>query len=209
MFQWILHIVESGGYAGIFLLMMLENIFPPIPSEVVIPLAGFAAARGDLSVLGVIVATTLGGLVGCIPWYFLGRFFGIRRLEQLSERYGRLLTLSPEDVRSAQAWFHTHGHLAVFFGRLMPAVRTLISVPAGIAHMPFWRFLLYSLFGTLVWNSTLLFCGYVLETQYEKIAVYVDFFSTAIIVFFISVYIYRVVTYRAEKEPHHKNQSPQ
>lgn len=195
MFQWILQIMESSGYVGIFLLMILENIFPPIPSEVVIPLAGFAAARGDLNIIGVIIATTLGGLVGCIPWYLIGRLYGIRRLRKMSAKYGRILTISPDDVDDAQAWFVRHGHLAVFFGRLMPTVRTLISVPAGIARMKFLPFLFYSLLGTSVWNMVLLFTGYVLESQYEKISVYVDFFSNAIIVSFISIYVYRVVTY--------------
>lgn len=200
MFQWILGIIENGGYAGIFLLMILETVFPPIPSEVVLPLAGFAAARGDLNIIGVILATTLGGLVGCIPWYLLGRLYGIRRLRKISEKYGRILTLGPDDIDDAQMWFKRHGHLAVFFGRLMPTVRSLISVPAGIAKMPFGAFLVYSFLGTAIWNMLLLFAGYVLESQYEKISGYVDFFSNAIIVSFISIYVYRVVTYQKNQK---------
>ncbi len=195
MFQWILHIMETGGYVGIFFLMILETVFPPIPLELVLPLAGFAAARGDLSIIGVLVATTLGGLVGCIPWYFLGRLYGLRRLRRFSEKYGRLLTLAPEDIDEAQAWFYRHGHLAVLFGRLMPTVRSFISVPAGIAKMPFIPFLFYSLIGTAIWNTLLLFSGFILESQYERISVYVDFFSNAIIISFISIYIYRVFTH--------------
>lgn len=188
--------IESGGYVGIFLLMILETLFPPIPSEVVIPLAGFAAAKGDLNVIGVIIATVGGGLVGCIPWYVLGRAYGIARLRKLSLKYGRVLTLCAEDIDKVQAWFRKHGHQAVFFGRLMPTVRSLISVPAGIAHMPFLQFLIYSFLGTFIWSSMLLFAGYVLESQYEKISVYVDFTSNAIIVAFVSIYIYRVITYK-------------
>src|SRR5690606_647338 len=152
MFQWILQIMESGGYAGIFLLMILETVFPPIPSELVLPLSGFAAARGDFNIILIVIVTTLGGLVGCIPWYLLGRLYGIKRLKKISERYGRWITLTPEDIDEAQAWFNKHGHLAVFFGRLMPTVRSLISVPAGIARMPFWTFMFYSLLGTAAWN---------------------------------------------------------
>lgn len=200
MFQWIVHVIESGGYIGIFFLMILENVFPPIPSEVVIPLAGFAAASGDLHILGVLIATTLGGAVGCIPLYMLGRLFGMERLKRLSARYGRLLTLSPGDLDRAQAWFLKHGHLAVFFGRLMPTVRSLISIPAGIAHMPFWRFFLYSFIGTFIWTSMLLFVGYVLESQYEKISGYLDVVSNAIILFFVGAYIYRVITYKKTEE---------
>jgi membrane protein DedA with SNARE-associated domain len=196
MFLWILQIMESGGYAGIFLLMVLESVFPPIPSELVIPLAGFAAARGDLNIIGIIIATTLGGLVGCIPWYLLGRMYGIRRLKRLSEKYGRVVTLNSEDIEHAQAWFNRHGHLAVFFGRLMPTVRSLISVPAGIARMPFLPFIFYSFLGTSIWTMMLLFLGYVLESQYEKISVYVDYLSNGIIIAFVSIYFYRVITYK-------------
>ena len=188
--------MESGGYAGIFLLMVLESVFPPIPSELVIPLAGFAAARGDLNIIGIIIATTLGGLVGCIPWYLLGRMYGIRRLKRLSEKYGRVVTLNSEDIEHAQAWFNRHGHLAVFFGRLMPTVRSLISVPAGIARMPFLPFIFYSFLGTSIWTMMLLFLGYVLESQYEKISVYVDYLSNGIIIAFVSIYFYRVITYK-------------
>lgn len=192
--------MESGGYPGIFLLMILETLFPPIPSELVLPLAGFAAARGDLNIFGVIIATTLGGVIGCIPWYLLGRLYGIRRLKKFSEQYGRMLTMTPADIDEAQEWFNRHGHLAVFFGRLMPTVRSFISVPAGIAHMPFWTFIFYSALGTTMWNILLLFSGYVLESQYEKISGYVDFFSNAIIVSFVSIYVYRVVTYKTREK---------
>ncbi len=196
MFEWVLGIIESGGYAGIFLLMILENIFPPIPSELVIPLAGFAAAKGELNIIGVMLATTAGGVVGCIPWYLVGRLYGIHRIKRLTKKYGRLLTLTPDDVEHAQAWLKKHGHLAVLFGRLVPTVRTLISVPAGIARMPFWTFLFYSLIGTSIWNALLLFSGYVLESQYDQLSVYIDFASNAVIVAFISIYIYRVITYK-------------
>jgi membrane protein DedA with SNARE-associated domain len=196
MFQLILWMIENGGYAGIFLLMVAENIFPPIPSEVIIPLSGFAAAKGDLNILGVVLATTLGGLVGTIPWYFLGRLFGITRLKRLSFKYGRVMTVTADDIDSVQAWFLRHGHLAVFFGRLVPTVRSLISVPAGIAKMPFTRFMIYSFFGTLIWNSFLLFFGYVLESQYEAMSNIIDFVSNFIIIAFISIYIYRVITFK-------------
>jgi len=196
MFEWILGIIESGGYVGIFFLMILENIFPPIPSELVIPLAGFAAAKGDLNIFGVMIATTAGGVVGCIPWYLVGRLYGMRRLKKITEKYGRLLTLTVDDIDHAQAWLTKHGHLAVLFGRLVPTVRTLISVPAGIARIPFWPFIFYSFIGTAIWNMLLLFSGYVLESQYDALSVYIDFFSNAIIVAFISIYLYRVVTFK-------------
>ncbi len=178
--------------------MVLENIFPPIPSELVIPLAGFAAAKGDLNIVGVVLATTLGGIVGALPWYFLGRLYGLRRLKQLSLKYGRLLTLTPSNIDAAQLWFKKHGNLTVFFGRLMPTIRTLISVPAGIAHMPFIPFVVYSALGTFIWNCLLLFSGYVLESQYEKLAGPIDVLSNVIVALLFTIYIYRVVTYKKE-----------
>lgn len=199
MFQWILSVIESTGYLGIFFLMILENVFPPIPSEVVIPLAGFAAAEGELHLAGVIIAAILGGIIGCIPWYILGYVFGLNRLKQLSTKYGRLMTLNAEDIDRAQEWFLKHGHMAVFFGRLMPTVRSLISVPAGIAHMKFWTFLWYSFLGTSIWTLALLFSGYVLQSQYEKISVYVDFISNAIIIAIVALYLYRVITFKHSK----------
>lgn len=195
MFEWILQIIESGGYVGIFFLMILENLFPPIPSELVIPLAGFAAAKGELNIVGVFIATSLGSLLGCIPWYVLGRMYGTERLKRLSFRFGRIVTLSARDVDGAQRWFKKHGHLAVFFGRLVPAVRTLISVPAGIARMPFGIFIAYSFAGIILWTSTLLFFGYVLESQYTTLSVYIDFISNAIVFSFLAIYFYRVVTF--------------
>jgi membrane protein DedA with SNARE-associated domain len=203
MFQWILQIVESGGYAGIFLLMVLENIFPPIPSEIVIPLAGFAAANGQLNIIGVFIATTLGGLVGSLPWFILGRLYGMERLKLLSKKFGRILTLTNSDIDGAHFWFKKHGHMAVLFGRLMPTIRTLISVPAGMSRMKFTPFLIYTCIGTAMWNSILLFAGFVLESQYSSISTYVDFLSNAIIIAIVSIYIYRVVTYKndCEKTP--------
>jgi membrane protein DedA with SNARE-associated domain len=143
MFDWILNIIETGGYAGIFALMVLENIFPPIPSELVIPLSGYAAAEGDMNIAIVILVASLGAVVGALPWYYLGKAFGIERLKRMSVRYGRWLTLTPADIDAAQAWFDRHGHKTVLLGRLVPTVRTLISLPAGMARMPLLPFLLY------------------------------------------------------------------
>lgn len=196
MFEWILHIIEVGGYAGIFFLMVLENLFPPIPSELIIPLAGFAAAKGDLNIFGVLIATVLGGLAGGLPWYILGRIYGLQRLKSLTFRFGRIMGLSADDVDGAHSWFKKHGHLAVLFGRLVPTVRTLISVPAGMAKMPLATYLLYSLIGTTMWTALLLFLGYILESQYQTMGVYIGHISNAIVIAFISIYIYRVITYK-------------
>lgn len=188
--------IESGGYAGIFFLMVLENIFPPIPSEVVIPLAGFAAADGELSLPLVILFATLGAVVGCIPWYVLGRVFGITRVKALAARFGRVLTLEPHDVDRAQGWFGRHGRAAVFFGRLVPTIRTLISVPAGIARMPFVPFVLYSFAGSAIWTTLLASLGYMLQSQYGRVEAYLDPVSNGVIFTIIAIYLYRVVTFK-------------
>ncbi len=200
MFDWILHIIESGGYIGIFSLMVLENLFPPIPSELIIPLAGFSAAKGDLNIVGVLFATLSGGLVGCIPWYVLGRVYGIQRLKKLTERFGRILTLTSRDIDAAEAWFATYGTFAVFFGRLIPTVRTLISVPAGIAKMSFTSFLVYSLLGSAIWTSLLLFVGYSLQSQYtQTISSNINTVSNGVVILVVLIYVYRVITYSNKK----------
>mgnify|MGYP001606457775 CR=1 FL=1 len=200
MFDWILQSIESSGYAGIFFLMILENLFPPIPSEVILPLAGFVAARGELHIAGVVLVATAGAVGGCMPWYVLGRVFRTERLKRLSARYGRLLTLSPSDVDRAQAWFARHGQKAVLFGRLIPAVRTLISVPAGSTGMPFSAFVLYSFVGSALWTAMLAALGYILQSQYEKVARSVGVASDVIVMLIIAIYLYRVVPFRNKME---------
>jgi len=154
--------MQSLGAFGIALLMFLENIFPPIPSELIMPLAGYWSTQGDISIVIVIVAGGIGSLLGVIPWYYAGRALGKERLKRFSEHHGRWLTLSPADIESADRWFREKGPLAVLFGRLVPTVRTLISVPAGIAQMPFAKFLIYSAIGSGIWTTALAMAGYLL-----------------------------------------------
>ncbi len=198
MFEWILHMIEWGGYLGLFALMVLENIFPPIPSEVILPLAGYSVATDGMSLPLVILVATLGTVVGTLPWYYAGRIFGTRRLKWLSERYGRLLTLSPDDIEAAESWFHSHGKKAVFFGRLIPTVRTLISVPAGIARMPLSSFLVYSFAGSFLWTTLLTYFGFMLGSQHERVADYLNPISDVVIVIIVAIYFYRVVTFKAK-----------
>jgi membrane protein DedA with SNARE-associated domain len=193
MFEWIVGVVSSAGYIGVAALMALENLFPPIPSELIMPVAGFAAARGDLTITGVILAGTAGSVIGTLPWYWLGRRLGRRRIRHLAERHGRWLTISPDEVDRAHGWFERHGGKAVFFGRLIPAIRTLISVPAGIAAMPMGRYLAWSTLGSLIWTSLLALAGYVLESQYDLVAAYMDPVSKGVIALMVLTYLYRVV----------------
>jgi membrane protein DedA with SNARE-associated domain len=169
LFDWITALISKLGYGGVALLMFLENVFPPIPSELIMPLAGFNAARGEMSIWLVILAGTVGSLAGAVLWYEIGRRIGMKRLCRLADRHGRWLTMSRRDVDKARDWFDRHGGAAVFIGRLVPAIRTLISVPAGIAKMNLPLFLTYSTIGTALWTALLAGAGYFLESQYEKV----------------------------------------
>ncbi len=193
--QFVRMIMDTFGVFGIGLLMLLENVFPPIPSELIMPLAGYEASTGRMSLLAVILSGTVGSLLGVIPWYYAGHFLGERRTKRLAARYGRWLTLSPSDVDRANGWFSRHGVTAVLFGRLVPTVRTLISVPAGIAHMSMPTFLIFSAIGSAIWTSFLTIVGYLLGQQYELVGSYVGPVSNAIIVVIVVFYVYRVVTY--------------
>ncbi|WP_027132606.1 DedA family protein [Geminicoccus roseus] len=201
MFDWITNLVEHTGYAGIALLMLAENVFPPIPSELIMPLAGFAAERGQFSIAGVVLAGTVGSVLGALFWYYLGRWMGLRRLRGWAERRGRWLTISPDEVDRSKAWFDRHAGMAVFIGRLVPAVRTLISVPAGIARMPLGWFLLYSTVGTGVWTALLAGAGYVLGSQYELVQGWLNPVSNVVAAGLVLIYVYRVTTFGRRGAP--------
>lgn len=196
MFDWITSALEHTGYLGIALLMFAENLFPPIPSELIMPLAGFDAARGDMSLIGVIVSGSIGSLAGAVFWYYVGRWLGCDRIKRLAARHGRWVTLAPEDVDRAADWFRRHSGKAVFIGRLVPTIRTLISIPAGIAEMNMGRFLLYSSLGTALWTAFLAGAGYVLRDQYTRIGDYVNPVSNVIVALIVVAYLYRVATFR-------------
>jgi membrane protein DedA with SNARE-associated domain len=198
MFDLIVRFIADYGYVAIFALMAIENIFPPIPSELIMPLAGFTAASGKLNLAAVLIAGTAGSVAGTAPWYYAGRYYGRGRLRKLAEEHGRWLTVKPGDIDRALDAFERHGRKAVLFGRLVPAVRTLISVPAGIAGMSLRRYLLYSAIGSLLWTSLLAGAGYVLEANYEAVANYVNPVSKAIVGILAATYLYRLATYRKE-----------
>jgi membrane protein DedA with SNARE-associated domain len=199
MFDWIVAVLDRAGYLGIAALMFLENVFPPIPSELIMPLVGFAVARGEQSLLLSIAAGTLGSVAGATLWYWIGRKLGRKRIERLAARHGRWLTLCPPDVARASAWFERHGGAAVIVGRMVPTVRSLISVPAGIEHMPVVPLLFYSCVGTAVWTTALAGAGYFLEDEYGRISAYLNPASTLVIAALALWYVYRVVTFERHK----------
>ncbi|GGO27139.1 DedA family protein [Deinococcus humi] len=182
MVDWIQNLMDSLGYLGIVLLMVLENVFPPIPSELILPSAGFAASRGDLSFVGVVLAGTLGSVVGTLPLYFIGRVFSEERVVAWADKHGKWLALSGDDIRKADDWFDRHGPKAVLFGRMVPGIRSLLSLPAGMSGMPLPTFLLYSAIGSALWASVLTGAGYLLGDHYDKVGEYIGPASTVIVV---------------------------
>jgi membrane protein DedA with SNARE-associated domain len=180
MFEWITKVIGRLGYTGVALLTFLENLVPPIPSEVVIPLAGYTAAEGDMRLAPMIAAATAGSLLGATVWYWVGRTVGEQRLRAWIGRHGKWLTLSPQDLDRSQLWFRKHGNAAVFLGRLVPGVRTFVSVPAGFARMPLPSFVVYSAFGTLLWSTALAYAGVVLRANFTIVGDYINIITYAI-----------------------------
>ena len=193
MFDLISGWIATGGALGVFALMVLENVFPPIPSELVMPLAGFQSAEGTLSLGAVLIAGIVGSVAGALPWYYAGRWIGRERLRHLAERHGVWLTMSAEDVDGAIAWFDRHGGKAVFLGRMVPGVRTLISVPAGLADMALGRFLVLTALGSAVWIGLLTAAGYLLKAQYERVGAWLDPVTTVIVIGIVGLYLFRLV----------------
>jgi membrane protein DedA with SNARE-associated domain len=194
MFEWITTTIRSFGYAGVVFLTFLENLFPPIPSELVIPLAGFVAAEGDdLTIWGVIVAASAGSLAGATVWYEIGRRVGERRVRDWVGRFGKWLTLSATDVDRAEHWFRRRGAAAVLIGRLVPGVRTFVSLPAGFAAMPRGRFLAYSAAGTVVWTGALAYAGVALRANFAVVGDYISIATNVLLAVLVVLLIRRYV----------------
>lgn len=188
--NWIVSLISQLGYVGIALLMCLENLFPPIPSELIMPLAGFAASQGKMNLGLVIFSGVLGTIIGAIPWYYLGYTMKADRLRLLFDRYGKWLGISGKDILKSQQWFQRHGNKAVLWGRLIPGVRTLISLPAGLAAMNFSQFVGFSLLGIVAWVSVLTYLGFALGHQYHLVAEYIDPISKGVVVVIVNVLIF-------------------
>jgi membrane protein DedA with SNARE-associated domain len=178
--NWIIETMETFGYLGIFLLIALENIFPPIPSEVILTFGGFMTTHSELTKVGVIFFSTLGSVFGAIVLFGIGKLLDVNKLEKIVNRFGHILRLTKKDVHKADAWFDKYGIWTVFFCRLIPLIRSLISIPAGMSGMNFWIFLVFTTLGSLIWNTILVSVGASVGASWEKIVEYMDVYSNII-----------------------------
>lgn len=191
---WVVSVIENYGYVGVFIIMVVENLFPPIPSEIVLPFSGFMTTKSTLTFTGVWGVATLGSVTGAIILYWIGSILHAERLERIVERWGHILRLKKQDVARADAWFDNYGIWTVLFGRMIPLIRSLISIPAGISGMGFFTFLLFSLVGTSIWNALLIYLGARLGEAWPKILGFFHFYSNIIylclaILIIVGIYI--------------------
>lgn len=194
MTAWIISIMEQLGYFGIALLMFLDNVFPPIPSEIIMPSAGFTASQGQLLLSGVIIAGSFGSLLAAAVLYWIGRKISHQSIFSFVDRYGKYLFIKSSEVKKSLDWFEHYGHRIVFFGRMIPGVRSLISIPAGMSRMSFWKFMTYSGLGTVIWTSFLAYVGYYFGNNTElmhQIFSQVSYLIIAIIIMIIIWVLYR------------------
>jgi membrane protein DedA with SNARE-associated domain len=190
--DWVVEVVRGMGPLGVALLMFLENVFPPLPSEVIMPLAGYLSARGQAPFWLMVAAGSAGSLAGAWFWYAVGRAVTHDRLCAWVTAHGTWLAMVPGDVDRAADWFARHGRWSVFFGRLVPVVRTLISVPAGFTRMPAAPFLALSALGTTLWTFVLAYAGRLLGSRFQQVEQWIGPVSSAIVGLAVVAYVYRV-----------------
>lgn len=199
----IIEVMNGYGYIGIFLLIMIENIFPPIPSEVILTFGGFITINSNITIIGVIIASTLGSLVGAFLLYFIGKLLHKETLIKIvKSKYGKLLRIKVKDIESADKWFDEKGNKTVFFCRFVPVVRSLISIPAGMSDMPIIKFTIYTLLGSIIWNTVLILVGAFAGDKKDLILSIIDKASHIILILIIIVmiiFIYRFYQKRIKK----------
>jgi membrane protein DedA with SNARE-associated domain len=205
---WVIDVIRTLSYLGVFALLVLENLFPPIPSEIILPLSGFLVGQGKLLFPFVLLAATAGSVTGALVFYGLGRWLDDERLDGLMHQYGRYLLLRQSDLTKARRWFQRHGELAVLLGRLVPGVRSLISIPAGVTEMPLSRFLLYTATGSAAWNSLLVGLGWLLNSHWSIVQQYVHVFEylvAAAVVLAVGWFVWKRTIGRHRGAPHSKS----
>lgn len=198
--QFILHIIEQFGYLGVFFLILLENVFPPIPSEVILLFSGFFSSYTSLSVFYMILASTLGSFLGAIILYYIGKIFNKERLKKIvNGRLGKILFLKENDIDKADEWFDNKGNKSVFFCRFVPIVRSLISIPAGMSEMPMVKFIIYTICGSMIWNTVLICLGYKLGDNWEYVLTILDKYQMLVIVILVIIFGYVIIKFYRKK----------
>ncbi len=200
MVEWIIEAIARGGYLGIVLLMAVENIFPPIPSEVIMGLGGINVAQGRMRFVPLLIAGTLGSVAGNYVWYLAGVKLGLARLRPLVDRWGRWLTIEWEDIETADRFFKKRGHLVVFFLRFSPFLRTVISLPAGLSGMRPLKFMAYTMAGAAVWNTVLIGAGFYLGQNYAALERYTTPIAIGFVVLSVIVYVWRLIRWKPRAE---------
>jgi membrane protein DedA with SNARE-associated domain len=192
MSDWVVRLIEQSGYLGVGFLMFLETLFPPIPSEVIMPVAGMAAQQGRMSFALAVISGTAGAMLGNIVWYLAARALGHDRLKPFIHRHGRWLTISWRDVERAHGWFERHGFALVMLGRLIPTIRSVISIPAGLLDMRFRNFFIASTIGTAAWTLFLASAGYKLREKFTEVGEYIGPVSSAVVIGVVVLYAWRL-----------------
>jgi membrane protein DedA with SNARE-associated domain len=194
--DWIIRLVNDTGYWGVAFLMFIETVFPPVPSEVIMTVAGVSAQRGHMNLAGVVASGTTGAMIGNYLWFIVARIFGTGRLKALIDRSGRWLTLKWDDVDRGQALFTRHGSIIVLLARMLPTLRSLISVPAGIFKMSHRRFIVFSTIGTAGWSAALAGAGYVLGAQFQDVEKVLGPLSTVVVALIVIAYVWRLIRWK-------------
>jgi membrane protein DedA with SNARE-associated domain len=197
--DWIVRLIEQSGYLGVAFLMFLETVFPPIPSEVIMPVAGMAAAQGKMGFLLAVASGTAGAMLGNTIWYLAARALGHDRLKPLILRHGKWLTISWPEVERAHRWFDRRGVALVFVGRLIPTIRSLVSIPAGLLDMRFRNFFIASTIGTALWTALLAGAGYKLHENFHQIGRVIGPVSNAVLIGLVVIYIWRLFTHKVDE----------
>ena len=199
--EMIIEIMNNFGYLGVFLLIAIENVFPPIPSEVILLFGGFMTTFSDMNIIGVIIASTLGSILGAIVLYYIGKILNKERLKKIiTSKPGKILRLKPEDIDKADNWFDTKGNKTVFFCRFVPIIRSLISIPAGMSEMPMKKFLIYTTAGSLIWNAALTIAGSIVGENWTSIVDIMDQYSHIILVLLIIIFIVAVAVFYKKRK---------
>jgi membrane protein DedA with SNARE-associated domain len=199
---WAEAIISSMGYPGLTLVMFLENVFPPIPSEIVLPLAGSLTLTGRFSILGVVLWGMVGSLAGALFFYALGKLLGESRVRWLIDKTGKYLAISNDDFDRSLTWFDRYGDWVIFFGRMVPIVRSLISIPAGLASMNMVKFVFYTILGTSCWNFILSFAGRLLGASWPVVADWIGVYQNVVLVLTVlAVAAFLVFRFSRKKQP--------